>query len=59
MAGMKTKYMSKGTGMKTKYMSKGSTGMKTKYMSMGSGAPGSPSNLKVTKKRFGTKAKKK
>ena len=56
---MKTKYMSKGTGMKTKYMSKGSTGMKTKYMSMGSGAPGSPSNLKVTKKRFGTKAKKK
>ena len=45
-------------GMKTKYMAKG-TGMKTKYMSMGSRAPGSPSKLKVTKKRFGTKAKKK
>jgi hypothetical protein len=56
MAGMKTKYMSKGTGMKTKYMSKGSTGMKTKYMSMGSGAPGSPKTLS---RRFGTKAKKK
>jgi hypothetical protein len=45
-------------GMKSKYMSKG-TAMKTKYMSMGSRAPGSPGKLKVTKKRFGTKAKKK
>tara|TARA_R100000995_G_scaffold48628_1_gene23317 strand:- start:783 stop:920 length:138 start_codon:yes stop_codon:yes gene_type:complete len=44
--------------MKSKYMSKGGA-MKTKYMSMGSRAPGSPSKLKVTKKRFGTKAKKK
>jgi hypothetical protein len=61
MAGMKTKYMSKGTGMKTKYMSKGS-GMKSKYMSKGTsamGGPKIPGSPRTLNRRFGTKAKKK
>jgi len=50
MAGMKSKYMSKGGAMKTKYMSRGSSAM---------GGPKIPGSPRTLNRRFGTKAKKK